>query len=198
MPMTTASSESLPVAAPRDANLTLGNITLKTMVVHTLTYFLAGLVAFNLFDYTARFAEPIYEVYMRPTNDPLVTAGVLFQPIRGILFGLVFYLLRGSIFKRKNGWLVAWFMLVVVGILSTFGPAPASIEGLIYTKLPIGSLPGGMAEVLTQPFLLASLPCYWVNHPGKRWVNVLLWILFAIALILPALGLLVAQSMGQP
>ena len=62
----------------------------KTIVVHTVTYFIVGVIVFNLFDYPARFAEPGVSSLMRPTDDPLVTAGVLFQPIRGILVGIVF------------------------------------------------------------------------------------------------------------
>ena len=74
-------------------------IALKTTVVHTATYFLVGLIAFSLFDYSARFADPALRFLMRQTNDPLVQAGILFQPIRGILFGLVYYLLRDVSFR---------------------------------------------------------------------------------------------------
>lgn len=175
----------------------LWGIVAKTTVVHTLTYFFIGLIAYNLFDYSAKFAEPAYSAFMRPTTDPLVTAGLLFQPIRGALFGLVFYLLREVLFQRKEGWLIAWITLVVVGIISTFGPAPASIEGLVYSKLPIMGLWGGQAEVLTQSFLLAAVTYYWVNHPDKRWLNWVLGILFFIALLMPVLGLLAPRLTGQ-
>jgi hypothetical protein len=199
--MDTAQAQSpIPLANDRTATqvkLTLFGITVKAIVVHTLTYFLCGLLALNLFDYATRFNEPVYSAYMRPTTDILVTAGVLFQPIRGILFGLVFYLLREVLFPRKNGWLVAWIMLVVVGILSTFGPAPASIEGIIYTKIPIGSLPGGMLEVITQSFLLSLVTWYWVNHPEKKWLNWVLGIAFFIAMALPALGMVVRLTTGN-
>jgi hypothetical protein len=73
-------------------------------------------------------------------------------------------------------------MLVVVGILSTFGPAPSSIEGLIYTKLSFKGLWGGLVEVLTQSLLLSVITYYWVTHPEKRWLNWVLGILFVIAL----------------
>ena len=105
--------------------LTFWAITLKTIVVHTITYFVVGALAFVLFNYSAEFADPTVGSYMRQADDPLLAAGTLFQPIRGILFGLVFYLLRELIFRRKNGWLIMWTVLVALGILSTFGPAPA-------------------------------------------------------------------------
>src|SRR5262245_24440265 len=123
----------------------LREVVVKTIVTHTVTYFVVGLAAFWSFDYARKFAEPGVRSLMRPTDDPLVMAGPLFQPIRGLVFGLVFYLLRDSVFRARSGWLILWLVLVVVGVLSTFGPAPASVEGMVYTTLPmrfhLGSLP---------------------------------------------------------
>ncbi len=176
-----------------EKQLTLWGIVVRTTVVHTLTYFIVGLIAFSLFNYSERFADPALTSLMRPTNDPLVQAGVLFQPIRGILFGLVFYLLRDVLFRQKNGWIIIWFTLIVIGMISTFGTAPGSIEGLIYTKASFNGLWGGLVEVLSQSFLLSVLVYYWVNHPQKRWLNWVLGVLFVIALLLPTLGLLAHQ-----
>jgi hypothetical protein len=177
--------------------LTLRTIALRTMVVHTVTYFVAGLTAFTLFDYAAAFAEPPLSLLMRQTDDPLVMAGVLFQPIRGLLFGLVFYLFRTRLFERREGWLAAWAMLAVVGIFSTFGPAPGSIEGFVYTTLPPAIQFGGLVEVLAQSLLLAVLTVFWVRHPEKRWLTWGLWVLFVIVLVLPILGLVATQA-GAP
>lgn len=174
-----------------DHKLTFWGITLKAIVVHTVTYSAIGMFAFFVFDYSARFAEPGIAALMRPTNHPLVMAGPLFQPLRGLLFGVVFYLLREPLFTRRRGWLTAWVMLVLVGIFSTFGPAPGSIEGIIYTHFPLHTLPGGMLEVLLQALLLSLLTFHWVRKPGVKWLNWTLCVLFTLALLLPALGLLV-------
>lgn len=172
--------------------MTFVGITVRTIVVHTVTYFIVGLLAFSIFDYTARFAEAGFSALMRPTDDPLVAAGPLFQPIRGLLFGIVFYLLRDVFFARKNGWLIMWVALVFLGIFSTFGPSPGSIEGLIYTTLPVGDQLLGLIEVLVQSFLLSYVLFYWVNHTDKRWISWVLGGLFVIGLLLPVLGLLAA------
>jgi len=178
-----------------EKQLTLGGIVVKTAVVHTLTYFVAGILAFNLFDYSARFAEYPLNALMRPTDELLVRAGLLFQPIRGVLFGLVFYLLREVLFKQKNGWLVMWINLVVIGILSTFAAAMGSIEGLVYSKLSI--LWGGQLEVLLQSLMLSLLTWYWVRNPQKRWLSWSLGILCALALLLTTFGVL-AHLAGLP
>ena len=171
---------------------TFWNITLKATVAHTVTYFIVGLLAFTVFNYAARFADPTLRTFMRQTDDPLVTAGPLFQPIRGFLFGIVFYLLRTAIFRERDGWLRMWIMLVFVGIFSTFGPAPGSIEGLIYTTLPLRGQLTGLTEVLIQSLLLSVLTFVWVRSP-RRSLSWVLGVLFVIALLLPALGLLVGQ-----
>src|SRR5712692_1767947 len=64
----------------------LGEVVVKTIVTHTVTYFLIGLAAFWCFGYARKFAEPGVRSLMRQTDEPLVMAGPLFQPIRGLLF----------------------------------------------------------------------------------------------------------------
>ena len=156
----------------KENQITLPSLTLKAIAAHTLTYFVVGVVAFNVFDYATQFAETDLRTFMRQTNDPIVALGPALQPIRGILFALAFYPLREILFKRKNGWLVTWWLLVALGILSTFGPSSGSVEGIIYTTLPIAEqFSGGMLEILTQSFLFSALLYYWVNHPEKRWMN---------------------------
>jgi hypothetical protein len=163
----------------------------KTVVVHTTTYILMGLLASSLLNYAAWFARPEMACWMRQTTDPMVMAGPLFQPIRGVLFALAFYPLRDVLFGTKRGWLVMWLVLVVVGILSTFGPAPGSVEGLLYTLIPIADQLTGLVEVVAQALWLSIVLCYWVNHPNKRWLSPVLAAAFFVLVSFQILGLLV-------
>ena len=171
------------------------SITLKTAIIHTVTYFLAGLLAFTFFDYSAKYADPHIASLMRQTSDSLVAAGPLFQILRGILFGLVFYTLRDTVFARKNGWLTLWLVLGIVGIISPFGPSPSSIEGMVYTVLPMWFHFVGLPEVILQSFLLAFLTYYWVNHPDKKWLGWMFGSIFTLVIIMSILGILSAQGM---
>lgn len=166
------------------------SITLKTIIVHTVTYFTMGLFALIFLDYTSKYADPVVANYMRQTSDPLVAAGPLFQVIRGFLFGLAFYSLQEIVFIRKNGWLVLWLTLVVTGVLSPFGAAPSSIEGMIYTRLPMWFHITGLPEVLIQAFLLAYVTHYWVNHSEKKWINWVLGIVFVLTILMSTMGIL--------
>ena len=172
----------------------LSEALVKTVVTHTITYFIMGLLASTILNYAGFFAESGLNLIMRQTNDPWVMAGPLFQPIRGILFGLVFYLLREPFFGKKNGWLVMWFTLVALGIIGTFGPTPGSIEGMLYTIFPLGVHLRGLPEVILQSLFLSLILFYWVNHPQKKWLNWVMGIAFFILMSLPILGLLVGQS----
>ncbi|MGI8782595.1 MAG: hypothetical protein ACR2L2_02955 [Acidobacteriota bacterium] len=171
---------------------TFREVVVKTIVTHTLTYFLMGLLAFVVLDYARLYADTSLNLLMRQTSEPLVMAGPLFQPIRGLLFGIVFYLLREPCFGKKNGWLVMWTVLVVVGVIGTFGPSPGSLEGVIYTVLPLWLHLRGLPEVLVQSLLLSWVLFHWVNRPQK-WLSWSMGLAFFIALLLPVLGLLVGQ-----
>lgn len=166
-------------------------LAIRTIATHTVTYFLMGLLAATFLNYAERFARPEMACWMRPVSDRLVMAGPLFQPIRGLIFALAFYPFRQVFFGQKNGWMIMWWALVALGILSTFGPPPGSVEGLIYTVIPIPDQLVGYLEGVPQAFLLSTILCYWVNHPAKKWLNWLMGVLFVVVMVLPALGLLV-------
>ncbi|MCF8296076.1 MAG: hypothetical protein K9J13_00905 [Saprospiraceae bacterium] len=167
-------------------------IIIKTAMVHTLTYFIVGFSAFKVFNYKATLSHASSN--MRPATDILVRAGVLFQPIRGVFFGIILFLLRDILIVQSNGWLITWLMFVIVGILGTFAPAASSFEGLIYLKPGIGTNWGGLLEILTQSFLLSVITFIWINYPNMLWLNWVLGISFLLSLLLPILGLLVNQK----
>ncbi|MBM3179630.1 MAG: hypothetical protein FJZ86_04675 [Chloroflexi bacterium] len=168
------------------------SITLKTAIVHTVTYFIIGFFAFTFFDYSAKYAGPIVSNFMRQTDHPLVAAGPLFQVLRGFLFGIVFYVLRDLIFPKERGWLTLWLVLVIVGIISPFGPSPSSIEGALYTIMPMWFHIVGLPEVLIQSFLLAYLTHYWVKYPEKKWLGWIFGIIFALVILMSSMGILAA------
>ena len=170
--------------------ITLPSLTIKTIIVHTVTYFVAGILAYTINDYRTTYSQPPLSYLMRPTTDRLVMAGPLFQPIRGVIFALAFYPLRSVLFATPRGWLTLWWLLLALGVLSTFGPAFGSVEGLIYTTIPVRSQLLGLWEVLLQSFLFSFILFRWVDQPNKRWLSWTLGAAFGIVLLLPVLGLL--------
>lgn len=163
----------------------------RTIVVHTITYFFMGILASTFLNYAERFARPETACWMRQLDDPLIMAGPLLQPIRGLIFALAFFPLREILFGRKSGWLILWWLLVALGILSTFGPPPGSIEGMIYTRIPILDQLTGWLEVVPQALLLSVILFYWVNHPEKKWLNWVMGVFFFVVNLMLVAGLLV-------
>jgi hypothetical protein len=179
-----------------ERELSLSRLTVKTIIVHTITYFVAGILAYTLGGYEKTFSEPPLSYLMRPTSDPLVMAGPLFQPIRGVIFASALYPLRSVLFVERRGWLILWWLLLALGVLSTFGPGPGSVEGMIYTTIPPLKQILGLWEVILQSLLFSVILFYWVNHPEKRWLSWTLCIAFSTVIILPVLGLLVGGANG--
>jgi hypothetical protein len=175
-----------------EKQITIWGLTVKTVIVHTVTYFMMGLLALTFLEYKTAFADPITREYMRQVSEPIVALGPALQFIRGILFAIAFYPLREILFGRKNGWLVIWLLLVTLGILSTFGAAPGSVEGLLYTKMSVGLQISGWLEVMTQALLLSAILYYWVNHPEKKWLAWVLGISYVLVMIFSILGFVMA------
>ena len=173
------------------------SITLKTTAVQTVTYFFVGILSFMFLDYTSKYADPAVAVALRPTDHPLVAAGPLFQVLRGFLFGIAFYVLRDAFFTKSRSWLSLWLVLLITGIFSPFSAAPGSIEGVVYSTLPLWFHLMSLPELIIQSFLLAVLTNYWVNHPKKRWLNISFWILFSIIVLLALSGALFAAGILQ-
>jgi hypothetical protein len=165
-------------------------VVIKTIVTHAVTYSIMGILASWIFDYATFFAQSSLNVMMRPLTDPRIMAGPLFQPIRGILFGFVFWLLREPFFGQKRGWLVMWITLVVVGILGTFGPTPGSLEGMFFTIFPLEVHLKSLPEVLLQSLLMSLILFYWVNRREETWLNWVMGIAFVVLMSFPVIGLL--------
>jgi len=173
--------------------ITLSGLTIKAVVAHTVTYFVAGILAFTLNDYQQMYAQPPLSYFMRPTTDRLVMAGPQFQPIRGIICALALYPLRSVLFGTRRGWLTLWWRLLALGVFSTFGPAFGSVEGLIYTTIPPREQLLGLWEVVLQSFLFSFVLYHWVKEPQKRWLRWAMTIAFCVVLLLPVLGLLTTR-----
>lgn len=163
----------------------------KTVVCHTITYFIAGFLAFKFLHYAEIFNQP--NSGMQPTNSLRVVLGAPLQIFRGVLFASVFYLFREQLFGRKNGWLLMSWILIGIGILGTFGAPGGSLEGYIYTTIPVRIQMRGYLEIVPQALLLSALLCYWVNNAGKKWLTWTLSVVYVICAGLPVLGTLAAK-----
>jgi len=134
--------------------------TVRVIIIHSLTYLLFGLIMSNLFNYREIFQREIIRDFMLPL-DAHTPLGILLQPVRGLLFAIALWPLRDLFLAKKNGWLMVWGLFLVFGILSTTGAAPCSIEGVLYTKLPLWYHLIGLPEITLQTLAFSTLLVWW-------------------------------------
>lgn len=170
-----------------DSQVRFVPLAARTVVCHTITYFVMGALAYHFLHYQEIIDNPCSG--MRPITSLWVILGAPLQVFRGVLFASVFYAFRAQLFGGKNGWLRMAWLLIGIGILGTFAAPPGSLEGFIFTTAPLLSQIKGYLEIVTQAVLLSVLLCYWVNHPGKKWLSRVLVIAYLIAVGLPLMAL---------
>jgi hypothetical protein len=145
----------------------LGRFTFRVVVVHCLTYFMFGLVMSNLLDYEGLFQREIIRDFMLPL-DARTLLGVALQPVRGLLFAVALWPIREVVLQKRRGWLIVWSIFLVFGILSTTGAAPSSIEGVLYTRLPLWYHLLGLPEITLQTLAFSYLLVWWDKRQSMR------------------------------
>lgn len=134
---------------------------LKVIIVHTLTYFIFGIIFSNVFNYRQIFAREIIRDFMLPFDNHNILLGPFLQPLRGLIFAIGLWPIRGYLLEKKRGWLILWGLLVTIGILSTPAAAPSSIEGILYTRLPMWYHLLGLPEITLQTLAFSIVLVLW-------------------------------------
>lgn len=153
---------------------------------HMVTYFLMGIMAANLLGYEEIFNS---SDTLRSFDSPWIPAGPVLQVVRGLVFALALWYFREAFLYTKHGWLKLWGLLVGLAILSTTAAATGSIEGFIYTTIPIKNQVLGYLEVVPQTGLFAWILCYWYAYP-KKWINVIFIVLVSLISLMSIMGVL--------
>ncbi|MEI7847995.1 MAG: hypothetical protein WCK35_19500 [Chloroflexota bacterium] len=139
------------------------SFALRVIVAHVATYFMFGILMSNVFDYGDIFRREIIRDYMLPFEEHNIVIGPFLQPIRGLIFAIGLWPIRSLLIEKKHGWLTLWGLLVTIGILSTPSAAPSSLEGMLYSKLPMWYHLMGFPEIMLQT-LVFSIWLVWWEH----------------------------------
>ena len=167
-----------------------GTFFWRVSASHIITYFLMGIIASNLLNYEEVFNS---SETLRPFNSPWIAAGPALQIIRGLIFALALWYFKDNFLFQKYGWIKLWGLMVGLCILSTTAAASGSIEGFIYTTIPIKEQVKGYIEVIPQVGPFSFFVCYWYAHPKKLW-NVLSIILVVLGIFMSLMGVLAANG----
>lgn len=159
---------------------------------HVVSYFIMGLIASIVLDYREAFENPPMSYFMRSVDSPWVAAGPMLNILRGLIFSVALWFFKDCFLYKKLGWLKLWVLIFGLCVLSTTGPSPGSVEGMIYTKLPLSIQLRGYFEALPQILLFALFLYYWYIRPHKAW-NILSVVLMIIIVLFGALGLIASK-----
>ncbi len=138
---------------------------IRSSILHTITYFVAGTLSSAIFEYRRLFDSPIIRDYMRGFASPEVAWGPWLQPIRGLILGAAILPFRSFLAEKKAGWLYLWLLFLGIGIVGTPAASPASFEGLIYSKLPLWFHLIGLPEICLQTLAYSWLIHLYLRHP---------------------------------
>jgi hypothetical protein len=159
----------------------------RIIVAHFLTYFFLGLLFYvsglNVIVYYEQHPQPLVNDLYRETSSLLVTAGPLFQLLRGFIFALALYPFRTIFLERKFGWLFLWGIFLAFAIFAPASAAPGSIEGFVYTNLPMSFHLINLPEIILQTLAFSWLFVVWEKHPVKKLTIPLVVIFFLILLM---------------
>ncbi|MBE0447598.1 MAG: hypothetical protein IBX64_05800 [Actinobacteria bacterium] len=138
----------------------------KTIVVHSLTYSIVGGLYYQLVTHRYYVGETaVVDWLMRDPNSLWVQSLWLpAQVLRGILISIILYAIYDRIVELKNkGWMLISGLYLLVGWLSAAGPTPGSIEGIVYTKVPLDFQIISALEVIIQGLLLGLILNKWIQ-----------------------------------
>lgn len=142
---------------------------IKSTLAHVITYMICGLIFMTIFNYQ----DNIENIGMKSMDEISGQMVILGQIVRGVLFGNVIWWIKDSIIGKKLAWLKLWAILVILGIISVYAPAPCSIEGFIYlvpsnVPNPLAFELGSMGEVMLQPLLFSIIVTYQSKKKSER------------------------------
>lgn len=157
---------------------------------HVISYFTMGIIAYILLDYKGVFENPPMSCFMRSMDSPWVVAGPMLQVIRGLIFSVVLWFFKESFLFEKYGWLKLWGLVVGLSVFSTTGPAPGSIEGMIYTKIPVIDQIRGYIEVVPQTLLFSLFLNFWYIKPKMIW-NIISIVLIIFVIFAGTMGIII-------
>jgi hypothetical protein len=168
----------------------------RVIIAHCLTYFFVGVFFYftglNFLVYFENNPNSIVTVYMQhfhPLSSIWVLAGPLFQPIRGLIFALALFPFRRFFIERKWGWVYLWGLFLALAIFGPAGPPPGSIEGFVYTNLPVMAHLIALPEILLQTLAFSWLVVAWEHHKGKK-LTIPLVVVFILTLTMSILGVI--------
>jgi len=174
-------------------NIELIKFSWRVVALHTISYFVAGIVALIFMGYRELFSSDILSTLMRPVDSTIVALGPSLQIILGLFMSFFLFPFRSIFLEKKNGWIYLFFLIVGFTFFAPQLPGPGSFEGILYTILPWQAHIIGLPEMFIYSFLFSTGIYWWYKKPKKAW-NIIAVISISLIFLMSLLGAM--ASMG--
>ena len=159
---------------------------------HTIAYFIAGIFAIVVMNYSDLYATEIISSFMYPVDAPIVALGPFLQIFRGILLALILLPLQKTFFEEKHGLIKLGIIIIGLSLLSTIGPTMGSFDGYIYTKIPYMYQILGYPEAILYVLLFIGILYISIKYGHKKIITILSIIIMMLIILMSIMGFLMA------
>ena len=135
----------------------------RTIVVHTATYFFAGVLAYFV-QWGGVYGGPAMQTYMKPSSEfgPWVIPS---QILRGFFLAVALYPFLARILELKYwGWLSVSSLYLLIG---TIGGSGGIIEHIVFTTTPVSFTLATLPEITAQGLMFGYLLVLWQQRSSK-------------------------------
>ncbi|MDR2579188.1 MAG: hypothetical protein LBC70_10355 [Chitinispirillales bacterium] len=162
---------------------------------HTISYFIAGVIAMTIFNYREWWSSEYISAFYRDIDSPIMAlGGGVLQIFRGFIVALILLPLRKTFFEEKYGLLKLALIVFGFSIVSTYGAVITSFEGLIYLKVPLIYHIKGIPEGLIWLSLFIGILFISIKYSHKKVVTILPIIIVALIVLMSIVGYLDAMG----
>jgi hypothetical protein len=156
---------------------------------HTISYFIAGIVAMAIFDYKDWWSSEYMAAFYRDIDSPIVAlGGGILKIFIGIIVALILLPLRKTFFEEKYGLLKLALVIFGFSIVLTYGAVITSFEGLIYLKVTFIYHIRGIPEGLIWLSLFIGILFISIKYSHKKIVTILSILIVALISIMTLIG----------
>ncbi|MCF8008771.1 MAG: hypothetical protein K9K32_03300 [Halanaerobiales bacterium] len=140
---------------------TLRGYLIRFSILHVVVYILIAFLFRNYLSYDKQFTSSVVYNNFRSYNSIILSFAPLLQLLRGLFIGLLVYPIYECIILRKNGWFKLFILLWGLSLIGSVAATPGSIEGFIYTDIPLVEHLFAIPEVTLQTFIFSVIFVYW-------------------------------------
>ncbi|MGD0177216.1 MAG: hypothetical protein ABSC50_10370 [Candidatus Bathyarchaeia archaeon] len=138
--------------------------TSRTIIVHLLTYVIAGIVAY-WFQWGGVYGGSAMQAYMKAPGEfaPWVIPS---QVLRGFILAVALYPFLGRILEMKLwGWLSVSSLYLLIGTIAGSG---GIIEHIVFTTTPVLFTLETLPEITAQGLMFGYLLVYWEQRSHRK------------------------------